>query len=57
MRVSRRQILVADSTKYGVDSFVHIADLRDFEHFITDDGLTVEHAAELHSRGVEVIRV
>jgi DeoR family fructose operon transcriptional repressor len=57
MRVSRRRILVGDSSKYGVDSFVHIAHLRDFEVFITDDGLAVEHAAELHLRGVDVVRV
>ncbi len=57
MRVSRRRILVADSSKYGVDSFVHFAHLREFELFITDDGLAAEHTAELHSRGVDVVRV
>jgi len=46
MRASRRRILVADSSKYGVDSFVRFAHLRDFERFITDDGLPVEQAAE-----------
>jgi len=57
MRVSRRRILVADSSKYGADSFVRFAQLTDFERFITDDALPAEHAAELHVRGVEVLRV
>ncbi len=57
MRVSRRRILVGDSSKYGADSFVRFAQLADFERFITDDALTVEQAAELHSRGVDVLRV
>jgi DeoR family fructose operon transcriptional repressor len=57
MRASRRRILVADSSKYGVDSFVCFARLTDFERFVTDDGLAVEDAAELHHRGIDVIRV
>jgi DeoR family fructose operon transcriptional repressor len=57
MRVSRRRILVGDSSKYGTDSFVRFAELGDFERFITDDGLPVESAAELHLRGLEVLRV
>jgi DeoR family transcriptional regulator, fructose operon transcriptional repressor len=57
MRASRRRILVADSTKYGTDSFVRFAGLHEFEHFITDDGLTVEQATQLHDRGIDVLRV
>jgi DeoR family fructose operon transcriptional repressor len=57
MRVSRRRILVADSSKYGTDSFVRFAQLNEFERFITDDAMPVEHAAELHVRGIEVTRV
>jgi DeoR family transcriptional regulator, fructose operon transcriptional repressor len=57
MRVSRRRILVGDSSKYGADSFVRFAHLSDFERFITDDALPVESAADLHVRGVEVVRV
>jgi DeoR family fructose operon transcriptional repressor len=56
MRASRRRILIADSSKYGADSFVRFAQLHEFERFITDDGLTVEHAAELHERGIDVMR-
>jgi DeoR family transcriptional regulator, fructose operon transcriptional repressor len=57
MRVSRRRILVADASKYGADSFVRFAQLNEFERFITDDALPVESAAELHVRGIEVLRV
>jgi DeoR family transcriptional regulator, fructose operon transcriptional repressor len=57
MGASRRRILVADSSKYGVDSFVRFAQLHEFERFVTDDGMAVEHAAELHVRGIEVVRV
>jgi DeoR family fructose operon transcriptional repressor len=57
MRVSRRRILVADSSKYGADSFVRFAHLTEFERFITDDAMPVESAAELHVRGIEVLRV
>jgi DeoR family fructose operon transcriptional repressor len=56
MRSSRRRILIADSSKYGVDSFVRFSGLHDFERFITDDGLTVEQAGELHVRGIDVMR-
>jgi DeoR family transcriptional regulator, fructose operon transcriptional repressor len=56
MRVSRRRILVGDSTKYGTDSFVRFAYLSEFERFVTDDALAIERAAELHARGIEVTR-
>jgi DeoR family fructose operon transcriptional repressor len=56
MRVSRRRILIADSSKYGVDSFVRFARMQDFERFITDDGLPHEQAALLHDHGVDVTR-
>jgi DeoR family fructose operon transcriptional repressor len=56
MRVSRRRILIADSSKYGVDSFVRFARMQDFERFITDDGLSAEQAAHLHDNGIDVTR-
>jgi DeoR family fructose operon transcriptional repressor len=57
MRVSRRRILVGDATKYGADSFVQFAQIREFERFVTDDALPIDSAAELHLRGIEVHRV
>ena len=56
MRVSRRRILIADSSKYGVDSFVQFARMKDFERFITDDGLPAEQAVHLHEHGIDVTR-
>lgn len=57
MRVSRRRILIADSSKYGVDSFVRFAQLNDFERLVTDDGLPLDQATLLHERGIDVTRV
>jgi DeoR family transcriptional regulator, fructose operon transcriptional repressor len=56
MRAARRRILVGDSSKYGTDSFVRFARLQDFERLVTDDGLPVEKAAELHARGINLTR-
>ncbi|MFR0355208.1 DeoR/GlpR family DNA-binding transcription regulator [Streptomyces sediminimaris] len=56
MRVSRRRILIADSSKYGMDSFVRFAQLDDFERLVTDDGLPMDQAALLHEHGVDVTR-
>jgi DeoR family transcriptional regulator, fructose operon transcriptional repressor len=57
MRICRRRILIADSSKYGVDSFVSFAQMRDFERFITDDGLPIAQVANLHEHGIDVTRV
>lgn len=56
MRVCRRRVLIADSSKFGVDSFVRFAHMRDFERFITDDGLSLEQTAKLHEHGIDVTR-
>ncbi|WP_022882027.1 DeoR/GlpR family DNA-binding transcription regulator [Gryllotalpicola ginsengisoli] len=55
MKQSRRSILIADHSKVGADSFVRFADLDDFELFITDDGVSEEHADELRGAGVELV--
>jgi DeoR/GlpR family transcriptional regulator of sugar metabolism len=39
-----------------VDSFVQFARLRDFERFITDEGLPAEQAVHLHEHGIDVTR-
>jgi DeoR family fructose operon transcriptional repressor len=56
VRNSRRRIFVADSTKFGTDSFARFAAISDFERIVTDSALPVDYAAELHSRGVELTR-
>jgi len=57
VRVSRRRIFVGDSSKFGSDSFVRFAEVTDFERIVTDSGLPVEFAKQLHGRGVDVSRV
>jgi len=57
VRVSRRRVFVADSSKFGSDSFVRFAEVTDFERIITDSGLPVDFAKHLHDRGVDVSRV
>jgi DeoR/GlpR family transcriptional regulator of sugar metabolism len=39
-----------------VDSFVQFARMRDFERFITDEGLPAEQAVHLHEHGIDVTR-
>lgn len=56
IRCTRRRIFIADSTKFGTDSFVRFAQVTDFERIVTDSALAVDYAAELHSRGVELTR-
>jgi DeoR family transcriptional regulator, fructose operon transcriptional repressor len=56
IRCSRRRIFVADSTKFGSDSFVRFAQFADFERIVTDNALPIDYAAELHSRGIELTR-
>ncbi|GAA4161808.1 DeoR/GlpR family DNA-binding transcription regulator [Gryllotalpicola daejeonensis] len=55
MKQSRRSILIADHSKVGADSFVRFASLADFELFITDDGVSSEHADELRASGLELL--
>jgi len=56
VRSSRRRIFIGDSTKFGIDSFAKFAEVADFERIVTDGGLPVDYAAELHARGVEITR-
>jgi|SRR4051794_23504538 DeoR family fructose operon transcriptional repressor len=56
IRASRRRIFIADSTKFGADSFAKFADVTDFERIVTDNTLPVDYAAQLHARGVELTR-
>lgn len=50
-------ILLADSSKYGVQAFTHVADLKDIHRLVTDSGLPSEGAAELEQRGIPVTMV
>lgn len=47
-------ILLADSSKYGVQAFTHVADLHNIHMLITDAGLSPEEADQLEQRGISV---
>lgn len=50
-------ILLADSSKFGVQAFTHVADLNQIQVIITDDGLSREHATGLRDRGITLMTV
>lgn len=49
--------LVADSSKFGVQAFTHVADLSSIDHIVTDGGLSPELAAQLKEKGIAVTTV
>jgi DeoR family fructose operon transcriptional repressor len=53
---SRRRICVADSSKFGTDSFVRFAGLADFEHVVTDSRLNDNYCNQIRAVGPEVTR-
>lgn len=53
---ARRRVLVADHTKFGIDSFCRFADVRDLETIVTDKGLADDQAESYRALGVEVVR-
>lgn len=57
VRRSRRRILVADHTKFGMVSFCRFAEVGDFEAIVTDTGLSTGEAARYEAMGPRVIRV
>jgi DeoR family L-fucose operon activator len=50
-------ILLADSSKFGVQSFTHVADLADVDVIITDRRISMETLEQLQDRGINVITV
>lgn len=53
---SRRAILLADHSKFGVDSSVRFADVRDIETVITDRGTPENELRPLRRLGIEVVQ-
>jgi Transcriptional regulators of sugar metabolism len=47
-------ILLADSSKFGIQAFTHVADLKEVDAIITDNGLPDETAAALKELGIGV---
>jgi DeoR/GlpR family transcriptional regulator of sugar metabolism len=50
-------ILLADSSKFGVQSFTHVVDLSNVEVIITDHRISKETLEQLQDRGITVITV
>ena len=55
IEVSRRVIVVADHTKFGRKSMVHVAPLDEVDVVVTDSGLSPEHKKMLERHGIECI--
>ena len=56
VEVSRRRILVAVHTKFGVNSFCRFAEVADFETLVTGAGLTTHDAHRYTALGPTVVR-
>jgi DeoR family fructose operon transcriptional repressor len=55
MEAARRVIVVADSAKFGVNAFAHVADFSRIHYLVTDAEPPPEIAKALAQAGVEVI--
>lgn len=55
MEMSASRVLVAGSVKYGLFATHRVADLREFDTVLTDDGLPLGAAAGIKDRGVELV--
>ena len=55
MRCANRTVILADSSKYGRDSFCTFARLQESDLLITDDGLAPGACVRLRERGIEVV--
>jgi DeoR family fructose operon transcriptional repressor len=52
---ARRRVLLADHTKFGVDSFCRFARVRDLEAIVTDAGLGAADARVYEALGVRMV--
>jgi DeoR family fructose operon transcriptional repressor len=55
MDAARRVIVIADSAKFGVNAFAHVADFNRIQYLVTDDTPPPDIAEALAQAGVEVI--
>ncbi|GAC68928.1 DeoR/GlpR family DNA-binding transcription regulator [Gordonia soli] len=55
VRVARRVVVLADSSKTNREDFASFAEVDDIDVLITDDGVDPEFSAALSARGVEVV--
>ncbi len=56
LAAARRAVVVADSTKHGVDQFVRFGRLDQVDVLITDTGLDDDSAAAIEAAGPKVVR-
>jgi DeoR family fructose operon transcriptional repressor len=52
IEVSRKVVIVADHTKFGRDSMVHVAELKELDVVVSDTGLAPEYQELLEKTGV-----
>lgn len=57
VKQAKNVVLVADSSKYGHIRSLHVADLNELSHIITDNGLSDADVDDIQALGVEVLRV
>lgn len=55
MEAARRVIVIADSAKFGVNAFAHVADFNRIQYLVTDAAPPPDIAEALGQAGVEVI--
>lgn len=55
IRSARKVIVVADRSKFGHDSMIHVATLGDIDQIVSDNGLDPEFQQMLKSNEVECI--
>ena len=54
IKSARKVVLVADHSKFGIDSMVHVAPLTDVDQIVTDCGLDPEFQKMLKENDIEV---
>ena len=54
---ARRTVVLADSSKIGVERTVKFAELSDIDALVTDKEITASDRRAIEKRGVEVIAV
>lgn len=57
IQIADQTVLLADSSKFGVQGFARVAGLEEVDAVITDSHVTVEGADWFSTRGVSVLRV
>lgn len=55
IQAARRVVVLADSSKFGVDSFIEVAPLEAVDQVVTDAAIPARHLNRLSRAGVEVL--